>query len=68
MPPNNSSTLSHVLIRSTAIRWNFREYRFLFTTLPFPETVPNAVCHFKGSLQCQFDIAERSVGVREGIV
>jgi hypothetical protein len=27
------------------------KYLFLFTVLPLPETVPNLVCHFKGSLQ-----------------
>src|SRR5260370_21830950 len=27
-------------MRSTAIRGNFREYLFLFTVVPFPETVP----------------------------
>ena len=42
-------------MRATAIRWNFREYRFLFTVVPFPETVPNFVCHFKGSLQLSSD-------------
>src|SRR5258708_19456504 len=34
-------------MRATAIRWNFREYRFLFTVVPFPETVP----HFCVSVQ-----------------
>jgi hypothetical protein len=38
-------------MRATAIRWNFREYRFLFTVVPFPETVSISVCQFKGSLQ-----------------
>jgi hypothetical protein len=42
---------SRFSIRSTAIRWNFPEYRFLFTVVPFPETVPNLMCQFKGSLR-----------------
>jgi hypothetical protein len=28
----NASTLSQVFMRSTAMRWNFREYRFLLST------------------------------------
>jgi len=47
-------------MRATAIRWNFREYRFLFTVVPFPETVPNFVCHFKGSLQDPSVFAEKT--------
>ena len=29
-------------MRSTAVRWNFREYRFLGTCFPLPESVPIA--------------------------
>ena len=47
----NSSTSSHVRIRSTAIRWNLREYRFRFTLNPSPCKVcrPEA-SHFKGAV------------------
>jgi len=43
----NSPTSSQVSVRPTALRCNFREYRFLFTVVPFPETVP----HFCVSVQ-----------------
>jgi hypothetical protein len=39
-------------MRSTAIRWNFREYRFRFT-LQFLslQSVPSELSQFKGSVQ-----------------
>jgi hypothetical protein len=44
----NSLTSSQVLRRSTAIRWNFREYRFRFTFQPFPcKVCPSWLSHFK---------------------
>src|SRR5438034_4508930 len=48
----NSLTSSQVLRRSTAIRWNFREYRFRFTLQPFPcKVCPSRLSHFKGAVQ-----------------
>src|SRR5260370_27577731 len=47
----NSLTSSQVLRRSTAIRWNFREYRFRFTLQPFPcKVCPSRLSHFKGAV------------------
>src|SRR5260370_26364647 len=47
----NSLTSSQVLRRSTASRWNFREYRFLFTLQPFPcKVCPSRLSHFKGAV------------------
>jgi len=54
LPPRSrasSPRFSRVLIHSTAIRSDFREYLFLFKVVPVPETVSNLVCLFKGSLQ-----------------
>src|SRR5690349_861004 len=50
----NSLTSSQVLRRSTAIRWNFREYRFRFTLQPFPcKVCPSWLSHFKGAVHCE---------------
>jgi putative transcriptional regulator len=39
-----------ILRRSTAIRWNFREYLVRFTLQPFPCNVcPSWLSHFKGA-------------------
>src|SRR5258708_4278262 len=47
----NSLTSSQLLRRSTAIRWNFREYRFRFTLQPFPcKVCPSWLSHFKGAV------------------
>src|SRR6266436_2661511 len=40
----NSLTSSQVLRRSTALRWNFREYRFRFTLQPFPAKCAHPGC------------------------
>src|SRR5260370_1852515 len=49
----NSLTSSQLLRRSTAIRWNFREYRFRFTLQPFPcKVCPSWLSHFKGAVHC----------------
>src|SRR5260370_4200905 len=50
----NSLTSSQVLRRSTAIRWNFREYRFRFTLQPFP-----AKCAHPGCLISRVQSSER---------
>ena len=45
----HSLTSSQVLRRSTAIRWNFREYRFRFNLLqPHPQSVPILAVSFQG--------------------
>src|ERR1700730_13230212 len=46
----NSSTSLLVLMRSAAVRRNFREYRFPSLSIRFSESVPIPVCQFKGSV------------------
>jgi hypothetical protein len=45
----SSPTLSQLFMRSTAMRWNFREYRFRFSTrASSPESVPIASVPIQG--------------------
>jgi len=64
----NSLTSSQVLRRSTAIRWNFREYRFRFTLQPFPcKVCPSRLSHFKGAVHVQLNasfLARKTVRFR----
>ena len=48
----DSSTLRQVVIRSTATRWNFREYRILLSLLfPLPESVAIATAPIQGVIR-----------------
>src|SRR5882724_2152248 len=66
----NSLTSSQVLRRSTAIRWNFREYRFRFTLQPFPcKVCPSWLSHFKGAVHyfiasVAYIVASRAIHLR----
>lgn len=58
----NCPTSSQVCLRSTALHSNLRDCRFLFMLVPFRETAPSSVCHFKGSLQARRFIAHGFLG------
>jgi hypothetical protein len=57
-------TLSQVFIRSTAIRWNFREYRFPFTLHPFPAKCALRTVSIQGFSPLAGDPCPRDICVR----